>query len=153
MCSTKQQLEEEHEHPQEAFTTCKYPRWALIRMKKKIGVPVTSKRNNNKDKNGTDSKSKPNIRRIYITVTYARGLSESFKNICKKHDIQVYFKGGKTIKDLLVAPKYKDSITKKNGIIYRYKCDMLEYDEKYIGESARIFGERFREHLKAPSPI
>ena len=59
----------------------------------------------------------------------------------------------KTIKDLLVAPKVKDSITKKSGIIYRYKCDRLECDEEYIGESARMFGERYREHLKAPSPI
>ena len=52
-----------------------------------------------------------------------------------------------------MAPKDKDSITKKSGIIYRYRCDSLECDEEYIGESARPFGERFREHLKAPSPI
>ena len=30
---------------------------------------------------------------------------------------------------------------------------MLECDEEYIGETARTFGERFKEHLKAPSPI
>ena len=65
----------------------------------------------------------------------------------------MYFGGGKTIKELLVAPKDKDSITKKSGIIYRNKCDRLECDEEYIGESARTFGERYREHLKAPSPI
>ena len=29
----------------------------------------------------------------------------------------------------------------------------MECDEEYIGESARTFGERFRDHLKAPSPI
>ena len=29
----------------------------------------------------------------------------------------------------------------------------MECDEEYIGESARNFGERFKEHLKAPSPI
>ena len=52
-----------------------------------------------------------------------------------------------------MAPKDKDHITKKNGVIYRYKCDMLECDEEYIGETARTFGERFKEHLKAPSPI
>ena len=70
-----------------------------------------------------------------------------------KHGLQVYFREGKTIKDLLVAPKDKDSITKKSGIICRYKCDRLECDEEYIGESARTYGERFREHLKAASPI
>ena len=29
----------------------------------------------------------------------------------------------------------------------------MECDEEYIGESSRTFGERFEEHLKAPSPI
>ena len=35
------------------------------------------------------------------------------RNICKKYRIQVYFKGGKTIKNLLVSPKDKDNIKKK----------------------------------------
>ena len=122
-------------------------------MKNKISAPVQSKSNKNKEKNVTDNKSKSNTGRNYITVSYIKGLSESFKNICKKHGIQVYFKGDKTIKDLLVAPKDKDYITKKSGNIYRYKCDRLKCDEEYIGESARTFGERFREHLKTPSPI
>ena len=52
-----------------------------------------------------------------------------------------------------MAPKDKDPITKKSDIIYRYKCDRLECDEEYIGESARAFGERYREHLKTPSPV
>ena len=84
---------------------------------------------------------------------YNQGLSESFKNIGKKYGIQVHFKSGRTIKDELVAPKDRDHITKKSGIIYRFKCDRLECDEEYIGETSRTFGERFREHLKAPSPI
>ena len=57
------------------------------------------------------------------------------------------------LKDELVAPKDKDHMTNKSGIIYRFKCDSLECDEEYIGETARTFGDRFKEHLKAPSPI
>ena len=30
---------------------------------------------------------------------------------------------------------------------------MIDCDEEYIGESGRKFGERYKEHLKAPSPI
>ena len=52
-----------------------------------------------------------------------------------------------------MAPKDKDPITKKSGIIYRFKCERLECDEEYIGETSRTFGERFKEHLKAPPPI
>ena len=57
------------------------------------------------------------------------------------------------MKDLLVAPTDKDHITKKSGIIYRYRCGRVEFDEEYIGESSRTSRKRFTEHLKAPSPI
>ena len=30
---------------------------------------------------------------------------------------------------------------------------MVDYDEEYIGESGRTFGERFRENMRPPSPI
>ena len=52
-----------------------------------------------------------------------------------------------------MAPNDKDPIQKKSGVIYRYKCDRVECDEEHIGESSRTLGERFREQLKAPSPI
>ena len=42
---------------------------------------------------------------------------------------------------------------KRCGVLYRYKYHRVECDEEYIGESSRTFGERFEEHLKAPSPI
>ena len=42
---------------------------------------------------------------------------------------------------------------KRSGVIYRYKFDRVECDEEYIGESSRTFGERFKEHLMAPSLI
>ena len=51
---------------------------------------------------------------------------------------------------LAVSPMYSSS---HSNPIYRYKCDRLECDEEYIGETARTFGERYKEHLKAPSPI
>ena len=69
------------------------------------------------------------------------------------YTIQVHLKGGLTIKNLLMAPKDKDHILNKSGVIYRYKCQRVECDEEYIGESGRTFAERFKEHLKPPSPI
>ena len=38
-------------------------------------------------------------------------------------------------------------------MIYWFRCSRLVYDKKYIGESARTFGERLKEYLKVPSPI
>ena len=50
-------------------------------------------------------------------------------------------------------PSKTSSWLQRIKIIYRYKCDKVECDEEYIGESARTFAERFKEHQKAPSPI
>ena len=36
---------------------------------------------------------------------------------------------------------------------YWYQCGDLGCDEEYIGETSRTFGERYKEHLKAPSAI
>ena len=64
----------------------------------------------------------------------------------------MHFKGGNTIKDLLVHPKDKDNILQKSGVIYRFRCGRVDCEEGYLGESRRTFAERFREHMKAPSP-
>ena len=58
-----------------------------------------------------------------------------------------------SLKNLLMAPKDKDPIMKKIGVIYRYRCNRVDCDEEYIGESSGVFGEGFKEHQKAPSPI
>ena len=52
----------------------------------------------------------------------------------------VFFKGRKTIKNLLVAPKDIDTIT-KNGVIDRYKCDRVDCEEENIGESSGTAGK------------
>ena len=82
-----------------------------------------------------------------------KGLGESSRNIHRKHGVEVYFRGGSTIKDLLVHPKDKDTILQKNGVIYMYRCERADCEDEYIGKSGRTFGERFREHMRAPSPI
>ena len=86
-------------------------------------------------------------------VPYYEGLSEHLKKVCSKHGMQVYFKGGNTINNLLVVPKDQGPIQKKSGVIYRYKCDRVDCDEEYIEESSRAYEERFKEHQKAPYPI
>ena len=40
-----------------------------------------------------------------------------------------------------------------SGVIYRYQCKEHGCGEEHIGESARTFAERFKEHQKPPSPI
>ena len=45
----------------------------------------------------------------------------------------MYFKGGRTIMDLPVKPKDRDTFWQKSGVIYRYKCGRVDCDE-YFGE-------------------
>ena len=125
------------------------PNMGPNRMKIKSQAPTKNKnRSNTNNARHNNSNQNPNM-----VVPYYKGLSESIKRSCKKYGVQVHFKGGLTIKNLLMVPKDKDHILKKSGVIYRYKCDRVECDEDYIGESARTFSERFKEHQKAPSPI
>ena len=112
---------------------------------------MTAKRQDTERKNCTNNirgQNKP-----YMVLPYVMGLSESMKNISNKHRVQVHYKGGNTIKGLLMTPKDKGQITMKSGIIYRFKCQRVDSDDEYIGESSRSFGERFREHQKAPSQM
>ena len=62
-----------------------------------------------------------NIQKQYMVIPYYKELSESLKKACSKHGVQVYFKGGNTIKNLLVVPKDQDPVQKKSGVIYRYR--------------------------------
>ena len=50
---------------------------------------------------------------LYMVIPYYQGLSENIKRSSKKYGVQVHFKGGLTIRNLLMAPKDKDHILKK----------------------------------------
>ena len=49
--------------------------------------------------------------------------------------------------------KGQRSYYQQSGAIYKYKCSESGCEEEYIGESARTFAERFKEHQKASSSI
>ena len=89
----------------------------------------------------------------HIVIPYTQGLCESIKKICGRYGIQTHFKGGRTIKNLLVSPKDKDPMVNQSGAIYWYQCGDLGCDDEHIGETSRTFGERYKEPLKAPSAI
>ena len=139
ICSNRQLLQQEEEDLSEAQMNCKYPIWALNRVKMKMNKPAQKKKNNpNTTQQNTNLKP-------YITVPYYKGLSESVKKKCNNYGVQAYFRGGTTIKNLLMAPKDKDPMLKNSGVIYSYKCGRVKCDEEYIGGASRT-------HQKASSP-
>ena len=147
VCSTPQLLQEEEEDLFRALTRCKYPTWAIKRAR------MRSQNSNNIRTRRTNQTGQKNKTNLYMVVPYHQGLSERIKRSCNKFGVQVFFKGGQTVRNLLMAPKDKDPITNKSGAIYRFKCSQHGCKEEYIGECARNFAERFKEHQKAPSPI
>ena len=88
-----------------------------------------------------------------MVVPYQQGLSERFKNTCQKYRVKVHFKGGQTIKDLLMAPKDKDPITNKGGVIYRFKCSEDGCEEEYIGESQEPLQKGSKNIRSPPLPF
>ena len=149
VCSNSELLKTEIKHIEEAFSHCKYPKWAIDRI---LHLQQEGKENRSKRKKGNNNTSQTN-RRCHIVVPYSQGLCESYKNICSKYGVQVHFKGGNTLENLLIFPNGREAKTKQSNIMYWFKCSRIKCEEEYTEESARTFEERYKEHLKTPSPI
>ena len=52
-----------------------------------------------------------------------------------------------------MAPKDRDDKPQMSWVIYKFKCTHINCPEEYIRESGRTFGDRLKEHLRAPLPI
>ena len=128
VCSTRQLLTEEEGHLYNALRRCKYPLWAWNR----VNISKNQKRNNQRNNKNSNSN---NIKKHYIVVPYMKDLGETCKNICRRHGVEMHFRGGSTIRDPLVHPKDRDTILKKSGVIYRYRRGRVDCEEEYIGES------------------
>ena len=102
---------------------CGYPKWAID----KIIHQQQDKKESGMKKQIPPSKHSP--RKCHIVVPYVQAISESFKSMYDKHGVTVHFKGGQTLKNILLSPKDKDSMTKKNSVIYCYSCDKIDCDE------------------------
>ena len=96
--------------------------------------------------------STKNQKKSYIVVPYYSGLSESIKNIGRKFGEQVYFKGGTTIKNLLMTPKDKDAIQKQSGVIYRYQCDRVGCDGNILESPQELLVKGSRNIWNPPLP-
>ena len=89
----------------------------------------------------------------HMVIPYVQDLGESIKHRCSKYGVQTHFKGNRTLKEMLVKPKDKDPKEKTSGVIYCYQYTAIDCGEEYIGETFRTLGERYKEHLRQPSPI
>ena len=130
ICSTPELAEKELQHLEQVLGLCKYPQWAIRK--------IFNKRQSKEKKQTPRTKHHT---KCHIVVPYTEGIGESLKKICKKHGVDMYFKGGRTLKNILLSPKDQDKITSKNSVKYSYSCRSIDCGEEYSGESGRTFGE------------
>ena len=155
--STPEDLTKELDHLKKALMACQCPNWTLNRLQQQFelkhnlnnGNIQTEDQTNDNNMNNNSSQQNKNIS---IVIPYIQGLGEKFLKVQQTRHSST-FQSTNTVKQLLMAPNDEDPKLAKSGILYRYKCSNINCREQYIGESGRTLGDRYKECLKAPSPI
>ena len=144
VCSNPELLCKVKAHLRNVLTQCKYPKWALDKVERRLNRPSREApdRANNQGTAGVQPANNEVKTKGYIVIPYTQGLCESIKKIHGRYGIQIYFKGGNTSRNLLVSPKDKDPMVNESGAIYWFHCGDLSCDDEYIGKTSRTFGER-----------
>ena len=155
VCSKPEFLQQEKNHLRKALIKCKYPKWALDKVEKRLNRSTREVIDgaNSQGTTGAQAVTREVKTMGHIVIPYTQGLCECIKKICSRYGIQAPLKGGSTINNLLVSPKDKDPMVNQSGAIYWYQCGDLGCDDEYIGQTSKTFGERYKEHLKTPSAI
>ena len=109
MCWKPQLLQQEKDHLRKALTKCKYPKWALDKVEKRLNRS-TSEVNDGVNNQGTTA-AQPVTNEVknkgHIVIPYTQGLCESIKKIYGRYGIHIHFKCGRTIKSLVVSLRTK----------------------------------------------
>ena len=117
VCSRPELLQQEMDHLKKALTKCKYPKWALDKVEKRFNKSTSETIDgvNNQGATGAQAVTNEVKTKGHIVIPYTQGICESIKKIWGRYGIQTHFKGGSTIKNLLVSPKDKDSVVNHSG--------------------------------------
>ena len=117
ICSNPELLQKEMEHLMKALTNCKYPKWALDKVKKRL-TRSTSEVNDGTNSQGTAG-TQPVANEVktkgHIVIPYTQGLYKSIKKVCGRYGIQNHFKGNSTIKTYCSPPRTKNPWSTKVG--------------------------------------
>ena len=149
-CSSPQLLQQEEKYLHKILIKCKYLAWALNRVKFKTQAPTknNNRRGTNNSGNNTNNNQNP-----YIVVPYSKGLSESLKKACSKHEVQVYFKEGMISGTSLWLERTKIPSLKRVESYTDINVAGWRVMKSTLVNLPRTFGERFREYQKSLSPI
>ena len=93
VCSNPELLKQEKEHLRKALTQCKYPKWALDKVEKRLNRSSNEAIDeaNNQGANSTHAATREVKSKGHIVIPYTQGLCESIKKICDRYGIQTHF--------------------------------------------------------------
>ena len=107
--SDKKDLKNEIVHLNKALKTCNYPEWAIKKVAKHMKDKKEKSRRNlteKKDSNGS------------VVLPYIKNKADKMKRIFTKHKMNVFFKPYRTLRQMLVRPKYKTDKSEICGPVY-----------------------------------
>ena len=87
VCSKPELLQQEKDHLRKALTKCKYPKWALDKVEKRLNR--STRQINDGGTNSAQSANNDIKNKGHIVIPYTQGLCESIKNICGRYGILV----------------------------------------------------------------
>ena len=126
----------EEDKIKQALKQCGYPDWTV----KKVKQDKANKQNKPKAKK---SKETPSTH-TSVTIPNIQGVTEKIQRIFREHQVATAVKPYLSIRKLLVQSKDKTDINNTTGCVYEIPC--YNCKKVYIGETARFFGARKKEH-------
>ena len=81
-----------------------------------------------------------------VVIPYSRGLSEDVRRICRRYDIRVAFRSGRSLRSTLARVKDRLPTELSSGVVYQVPCSC---GKVYIGETIRRLETRIKEHKDA----
>ena len=89
VCSNPELLHKEMDHLRKALIQCKYPKWALNKVEKRLNRPSREviDEANNQGTAGTQPPTNEVKTKGHIVIPYAQGLCKSIEKICGRYGI------------------------------------------------------------------
>ena len=81
-----------------------------------------------------------------VVIPYVAGMSEDIRCVCRKFNIRVVFKSGRTLRSMLTKVKDTLPLGKQSNVVYRIPCSC---GQVYIGETKRRLETRLKGHRDA----
>ena len=109
VCSNPELLQQEKDHLRKALTKCKYPKWALDKVEKRLNRSTSEVIDgaNNQGTTAVQPVTNEVKKRAILSYPTHKILVKVSKSYVVGMAIQTHFKGGRTIKSLLVSPRTK----------------------------------------------